>query len=91
MKREMTVVNNMHFKGGPNDNFISGLWIGDAVQENVLFTNCRFNGVEAQFKHCIFIDCQNAPEGEGCINISLPFTQRLRAEWRNDNGDWIGN
>lgn len=82
---------NTYFKGGKDDNFISGLWIGNEIQENVLFIGCQFNGVQATFKNCVFIDCDGVNErmiAEGGKAIFLLDNIRLTAEYRDANGEW---
>lgn len=83
-----TAVEGIYFKGGPEDNFISGIWIGDKIQENKLFSNCTFNGVKAEFKSCIFIDCINPPIDESCLYIQLPANLRATIQQKTATG-WV--
>lgn len=88
---ENTVRVSTYFKGGPADHFMSGLWIGNAVQENVVFIMCHFNGVQAEFKDCTFIDCDGVSPKmlqNGGREINLPENNRLMLEIR-ENGNWI--
>ena len=80
----LSPIYNTYFKGGPDDSFISGIWIGDHEQKNKLFVSCSFNGVAATFTDCVFIDCAMVPEGEGCIAINLPYNKRVKVETKND-------
>lgn len=82
-----TLVANTYFKGGPDDKFMSGLWIGNKQQEHVTFINCTFNEVQAHFVHCTFIDCENAPRAPFCTYIELASNVRIKAERRVD-GSW---
>jgi hypothetical protein len=79
---------NMYFKGGPEDSFISGLWIGNELQDSIVFIECSFNGVKAIFKDCVFIDCDGAPSGEGCEYFYLPSDIRLSPQWRDSDWKW---
>ena len=86
--KAMSVVYNAYFKGGPNDTFISGMWIGNAVQDNVMFIQCQFNGVKAAFTNCVFIDCDNPPEDESCQYYRLGRTTRLIVQRWTEEGGW---
>lgn len=86
-----SVRTNYYFKGGPGDQFMSGQWIGDSIQENVVFSLCTFNDVQAQFVNCVFIDCDPPPRGENCKNctyIDLSYDVRLVSQRRDDEGNW---
>ena len=87
---ENTVRVNTYFKGGPADCFMSGLWIGNVVQENVVFVMCSFNDVQAEFKDCTFIDCDGVSPKmlqNGGREITLPQSKRLTLEVL-ENGTW---
>lgn len=84
----MKIRANTYFKGGPEDQFISGLWIGDERQEDTMFINCDFNGVEASFTRCVFIDCNAPPEGIECQYFDLDKDVRLSVEWKQLDGTW---
>lgn len=79
---------NTYYKGGENDDFMSGLWIGSAIVADTIFICCRFNYVDAEFRNCVFIDCDNPPEGENCIYGDLPDNIRLRPQVKDDAGEW---
>ena len=53
---------NTYFKGGRDDSFMFGTWIGDVLQQDTVFIMCDFNGVEADFERCTFIDCGIRPK-----------------------------
>ena len=80
LKMQMQTRYNTYFKGGAEDKFMSGLWIGDAQQECVMFISCKFNGVHATFKNCVFVDCDNPPDGVGCIELNLPYNKRITVQ-----------
>jgi hypothetical protein len=79
---------NTYFKGGPDDRFISGLWIGNSEQNGVLFISCQFNGVQANFENCTFIDCEGAPNGKNCTYLTLDSQVRLTPQRKQENGEW---
>lgn len=54
---KMFVRQDTYFKGGSDDRLMSGLWIGDKIQQNTLFINCSFNFPDCVFIDCVFIDC----------------------------------
>lgn len=84
-----TTIYNTYFKGGPDDSFISGQWIGSDKQENIIFIACTFNGVAATFHNCVFIDCHgHISEGRtsDCKFMELPLNVRLLPQRKNADG-----
>jgi hypothetical protein len=78
---------NTYYKGGKDDNFISGLWIGSEIVKDTVFICCSFNGVDATFEDCAFIDCNNAPTGKNCSEYGFNDNLRLIPQTKID-GAW---
>jgi len=85
---DMTIRMSTYFKGGPDDNFMSGRWVGNVIQDHVMFVNCDFNGVAATFIDCVFVDCCNPPQGIRCLDIDLPRDKRLKVEFQDPIEPW---
>ena len=79
---------NTYFKGSRDDSFMSGIWIGDVLQQDTVFIMCEFNGVEADFERCTFIDCTNPPKGHDCHYITLSDDVRLTPQLKDSEGEW---
>lgn len=63
------------------DNFISGIGLS-GLKKGIVYLSCSFNGVDAKFENCTFIDCDNAPKGVLCKHITLRHDTRLIVERR---------